>query len=148
MSLHIFGTADENTRQQMANVMKVNGPSAFGVLCADNHLGYSMPIGGVVASEDVVMPAGVGFDIGCGNMAVETNVMAADLDIAKVMDNIWANLSFGMGRKNNERVSHQVLEDIAHDDDRRIRALGTKAAAQLGTIGSMAQASTPRAPAG
>jgi len=48
-----------------------------------------MPIGGVLASQSVVMPAGVGYDIACGNCAVRTDLTAADLDVKNVMDEIW-----------------------------------------------------------
>ena len=43
-----------------------------GALMPDAHAGYSLPIGAVVATEGVVVPAWVGFDIGCGMLAVET----------------------------------------------------------------------------
>jgi tRNA-splicing ligase RtcB len=39
----------------------------------DAHLGYGMPIGGVLATEDVVIPNAVGVDIGCGMCAVQTS---------------------------------------------------------------------------
>ncbi|MDZ4340900.1 MAG: RtcB family protein [Candidatus Binatia bacterium] len=39
----------------------------------DAHAGYSLPIGAVVATEGVVVPAWVGFDIGCGMLAVQTS---------------------------------------------------------------------------
>ena len=41
-------------------------------LMADNHLGYSMPIGGVAGYREMVSPSGVGYDIGCGVMGVRT----------------------------------------------------------------------------
>ena len=41
-----------------------------GVICADGHLGYAQPVGGVIAYEKQICISGVGFDIGCGNMAV------------------------------------------------------------------------------
>ena len=41
-----------------------------GVLCADGHLGYAQPVGGVIAYEEHISVSGVGFDIACGNMAV------------------------------------------------------------------------------
>lgn len=44
-----------------------------GALMPDAHAGYSLPIGAVVATEGVVVPAWVGFDIGCGMLAVETS---------------------------------------------------------------------------
>lgn len=43
-----------------------------GALMADAHAGYAMPIGGVIATEGVVVPAWVGYDIGCGMCAVPT----------------------------------------------------------------------------
>lgn len=44
-----------------------------GALMPDAHAGYSLPIGAVVATEGVVVPAWVGFDIGCGMLAVQTS---------------------------------------------------------------------------
>lgn len=40
----------------------------------DAHLGYGMPIGGVMASEEMVVPNAVGVDIGCGMCAVKTSL--------------------------------------------------------------------------
>ena len=48
-------------------------------LMPDCHQGYGMPIGGVVAAKDAVIPAAVGVDIGCGMVAVETDVPAERL---------------------------------------------------------------------
>ena len=78
--------------------------------------GYSQPIGGVVALRHHVSPSGVGYDIGCGNLAAKTNIRIEALkpDVPRVMDEVWARVSFGMGRKNPERVDHPVLDDIAH----------------------------------
>ena len=65
MAVRIFGTHDEKTIQQLETCVAAE-EGAVGVLCADGHLGYSMPIGGVVAYRDHISPSGVGFDIGCG----------------------------------------------------------------------------------
>lgn len=45
-------------------------------LMPDCHVGYGMPIGGVIAVEDAIIPNAVGVDIGCGMVAVETNLDA------------------------------------------------------------------------
>ena len=58
----IYGKHDENTLAQFNDVMS---RAEKGVLCADGHLGYVMPIGGVAAYKNKVSPVGVGFDIGC-----------------------------------------------------------------------------------
>ncbi|GHU36974.1 hypothetical protein FACS1894172_20240 [Spirochaetia bacterium] len=45
-------------------------------LMPDAHVGYGMPIGGVIACEDAVIPNAVGVDIGCGMGAIKTNLEA------------------------------------------------------------------------
>jgi tRNA-splicing ligase RtcB len=67
--LQIFGQHDPATIAQMQTCLRV-GSVAGGVLCADGHLGYAQPVGGVVAYESDISISGVGFDIACGNMAV------------------------------------------------------------------------------
>jgi tRNA-splicing ligase RtcB len=135
-SIYFGNPIDPAAVAQLDRCLAVSGDDARGVLCADHHKGYSMPIGGVVASKSVVMPAGVGYDIGCGNMAVRTNVKAADVDVPKVMDEIFATLSFGMGRKNDEKADSLVLDAIARSPMHHIRSMASLAASQLGTIGS------------
>src|SRR5437879_12442019 len=82
---------------------------------ADHHKGYAVPIGGVVAYEDSISPSGVGYDIACGNKAVCTDARVEDLrrDIARIMDDVWHLVSFGVGRKNAERVDHELFDDPA-----------------------------------
>lgn len=133
--LTIFGTADERTIAQMENCLAVE-EGAIGVLCADNHLGYSQPIGAAVAYREHISPSGVGFDIGCGNKAVLTNLMAQDVDIPAVMDEIVRRISFGIGRVNNEPVDHPVLDEIRNAPFKPQRALYDLAAEQLGTVGA------------
>ena len=131
-----FGDVEPASLQQLERCLEVSGGASRGVLCADHHKGYSMPIGGVVASDRVVMPAGVGYDIGCGNCAVQTPLQAADIDVAKAMDEIWRTISFGMGRRNDERISeHPVFDAIARSPVKEQRDELAKARGQLGTVG-------------
>src|SRR4029077_964223 len=116
------------------------GDAEFGVLCADHHPGYSQPIGGAVAYEGYVSPAGVGYDIGCGNKAVLTDITRADLagigGVEAVMGEISKRISFGMGVPNREAVEHPVLEKIADAPFAPQRGLSGLARNQLGTVGS------------
>ncbi len=131
-----FGEVDAASRQQIERCLDASGEASRGVLCADHHKGYSMPIGGVVASINVVMPAGVGYDIACGNCAVQTPLKAADVDVSRVMDQIWRTISFGMGRNNDERIAeHPVFDSIARSQVKEQRKLLPLARGQLGTIG-------------
>jgi tRNA-splicing ligase RtcB len=57
-------------------------------------------------------------------------------DLSRVMDEIYARISFGVGRKNDEPVDHPVLDKIAETDFAPQRALRQLAANQLGTVGS------------
>ena len=140
MKIKTFGHVDERSRTQLTTCLtaaeRVEGCELPGVLCADHHPGYSQPIGGVVAYAHHVSPSGVGYDIACGNMAAQTNVRADDLDVPKVMDEIWRRISFGMGQNNNVRVESPVLDAIADSPVREQRPLAQIAANQLGTVGS------------
>lgn len=136
MGFPIYGQHDEATVQQMATCMS-SGSAAAGVLCADGHLGYNHPIGGVVGYTDHISVSGVGFDIACGNMAVRLDTRYADIaDKAQtILSDIASAISFGVGRTNDERVDH----DLFDSDLWRAAAVEDmkgKARAQLGTVGS------------
>ena len=70
-------------------------------LMPDCHVGYGMPIGGVIDCEDAVIPNAVGVDIGCGMVAVETNVSAEHFaDMSKrhaVMNTVKSLVPAGEG---------------------------------------------------
>jgi len=106
-------------------------------MMADHHKGYAVPIGGVVAYQDSISPSGVGFDIACGNKAVRLDIPASEIraNISMIMDDIWENLSFGIGLKNKQRVDHELFDDPAWTLP-AVRGLKDKARSQLGTIGS------------
>lgn len=137
--MKIFGPTDERSRQQLETCVVASGEAAPAVLCADHHPGYSMPIGGVLALKRSVIPAGVGYDIACGNCAVRTNIQVPDLhsEVPRLMDEIWRVISFGMGRNNNERIDdHPVYDQIANSPVAGQRKLLQIARNQLGTVGS------------
>jgi len=88
--------ADEGTLVQAKNL--ANLPFAFKhvVLMPDAHLGYGMPIGGVLATKGVVIPNAVGVDIGCGMCAVPTNLEVIKTEKLKdIMNGIRALVPLG-----------------------------------------------------
>jgi len=137
--MKIFGHHDEATIQQLKRCAAAE-PDAPAVLCADGHLGYSMPIGGVVGYRRHISPSGVGYDIACGNLAVRTTIKAADLEPAeyrRIADAIRHRVSFGIGRGNADPIrDHPVFESIAASPVARQRKLLGLARDQLGTVGS------------
>jgi tRNA-splicing ligase RtcB len=133
----IFGDHDDRTKDQMTRCMQF-GSVAGGVLCADGHLGYAQPVGGVIAYEEHVSVSGVGFDIGCGNMAVKLDLPKAAIadSIGPLLNEIAANVSFGLGRSNGERVEHALFDSPLWNEAAPIRNLKQMARNQLGTVGS------------
>lgn len=134
-NITIFGKEiiEEKTILQLENCLIED---SIGVLTADAHYGYSMPVGGCVAYKNHISPSGVGFDIACGNYAVKTDIKAIDINIKKIMDEIIKRISFGVGRPNNEPVDHPLFDKIANADFEPQRKLLQLAKNQLGTIGS------------
>src|SRR5215510_4633117 len=109
--VRIFGEHDERTKEQMARCMQY-GSVRGGVLCADGHLGYAQPVGGVIAYDEHISVSGVGFDIACGNMAVKLDVPKAAITdrVGPILGEIAANVSFGLGRTNAEKVDHDLFD--------------------------------------
>ena len=140
MHIYSFGPYDTRSYEQLDNCLNAafaKGDSPIGVLCADHHPGYSMPIGGVLATKHLIAPAAVGFDIACGNMAVSTDIDVKDIDIAKVMNEIGKVISFGIGRNNSEKINdHPIFDAIANSPVKPQRKLLQLAKQQLGTVGS------------
>jgi tRNA-splicing ligase RtcB len=138
-AIKTFGDVDRRSLEQLERCMAA-GDAEFGVLCADHHPGYSQPIGGAVAYEGYVSPSGVGYDIGCGNKAVQTELTRADLDVLggveRVMGEITRRIAFGMGVAAAERVDHEVLDQISNARFAPQRTLTQLAESQLGTVGS------------
>src|SRR5262249_19587901 len=135
--LTVFGEPDHATVAQMRNCMSV-GIVVAGTICADGHLGYAQPVGGVIAYEGQISISGVGFDIGCGNMAIRLDMPYATIRdrVGELIRDIGKTISFGVGRANNERVEHALLDDAEAWRASDMEAYRQKAAAQLGTVGS------------
>ena len=80
---------EDGALEQAKNL--ANLPFAFRhiAIMPDSHQGYGMPIGGVLATKDVVIPNAVGVDIGCGMCAVKTSLTDMDTEtLKKIMGEI------------------------------------------------------------
>jgi tRNA-splicing ligase RtcB len=76
---------EDSALQQAKNL--ANHPFSFKwvALMPDCHSGYGMPIGGVLATKNVIIPNAVGVDIGCGMQAVKTSIQNIDNDTIKAI---------------------------------------------------------------
>ena len=78
----------------------------------DCHQGYGMPIGGVIATKDVIIPNAVGVDIGCGMCAVKTSLTKIDIDtLKKIMSEIRKVIPVGF-KKHKEKQDESLMPDI------------------------------------
>ena len=122
--------------KQMANACALP-VSVAGALMPDAHVGYGLPIGGVLATENVVIPYAVGVDIACRmKMTVfdrKANTIAGQKDrLANILE---GETRFGVGASFKQRRDHEVM-----DEDWSVSPITErfrdKAWAQLGTSGS------------
>jgi tRNA-splicing ligase RtcB len=108
-----------------------------GALMPDAHVGYGLPIGGVLATADAVIPYAVGVDIACRMKLTVMDLPVSTLtgDRSRLKHAIERETRFGMGASFKARRQHDVL-----DADWRVTAvtagLKDRAWSQLGTSGS------------
>src|SRR5689334_16834592 len=70
---------DESAKKQLANIARMPFVHSHLAVMPDVHLGKGATVGSVIATKGAIIPAAVGVDIGCGMMAVQTNLKAKDL---------------------------------------------------------------------
>jgi tRNA-splicing ligase RtcB (3'-phosphate/5'-hydroxy nucleic acid ligase) len=133
----VWGSNHESDAlQQMKNACKL--PVAVsGALMPDAHVGYGLPIGGVLATLDAVIPYAVGVDIACRMKMTVLDLPKSALatDQSKLARVLERETRFGMGATFQSRHQHAVM-----DRDWRVTAVTAKmkdrAWSQLGTSGS------------
>jgi tRNA-splicing ligase RtcB len=122
--------------RQMANACRLP-VAAAGALMPDAHVGYGLPIGGVLATHDSVIPYAVGVDIAC---RMKMTVLDLPLDAlvhdeARLTNAIARETRFGIGASFKTRHEHDVMDADWRVTDLTAR-LKDRAWAQLGTSGS------------
>ncbi len=71
---------------------------AFGM--PDIHVGYGVPIGSVVATKDIIIPAAVGYDINCGMRVIVTPMEADRKEAVRIAESIRRDIPLGEGKRN------------------------------------------------
>ncbi len=135
----IFGEneIDEFAKRQLFDSLKL--PVAVsGALMPDAHVGYGLPIGGVLATENAVIPYGVGVDIGC-RMSLSVFPMKASYIKGKrfALENMLReHTKFGMYETHKIKHDHELFERSEFKEVPLLKKLKDKAYKQLGTSGS------------
>lgn len=125
----------EDSAIKQANNL-ANLPFAFKQICLmpDTHCGYGMPIGGVLATKNVVIPNAVGVDIGCGMCAVKSNIKEISIDnIKEIMSIIRESVPVGFNH-HKEKQENKVNIEIT-DDMKIVKEEYKNSLYSLGTLG-------------
>lgn len=136
----IYGASEIETgaKVQMNIAMKLPVAVA-GALMPDAHQGYGLPIGGVLATNNAVIPYGVGVDIGCRMALSIFEIPASFLEsnLSTLKDVIMRNTKFGAGNGylRHERVDHEVMDNKLFAEHHLLSSLKDKAWTQLGSSG-------------
>ena len=78
---------DEGTVAQASRAARLPFVDGHVALMPDAHVGIGATVGSVIPTRDAIIPSAVGVDIGCGMVATETDLVAADLpdDLGRLM---------------------------------------------------------------
>lgn len=112
--------------------------SVAGALMPDAHAGYGLPIGGVLATENAVIPYGVGVDIGCRMCLSVFDIEPKELTQREQYFTRELNEAtlFGGGREFAKATEHEVMDRPEFEQLPLLKGLQARAARQLGTSGS------------
>jgi len=129
---------EEGAVKQALNL--ANLPFAFGHICLmpDTHQGYGMPIGGVLAAKNVIVPNAVGVDIGCGMCAVKTNIEAGNIErkqLTQIMAGIRELVPLGFDHHKERQDESLMPQGYNLDEMVIVKREYLAALKQLGTLG-------------
>ncbi|MEM4198656.1 MAG: RtcB family protein, partial [Candidatus Caldarchaeum sp.] len=116
----------DRTLEQAVNVASLPGIVKQAVVLPDAHEGYGFPIGGVAAmdaTEGVISPGGVGYDINCGVRLMVTNLTVEDVRprIVELVNTVFRNVPAGLGsRRKDFVVTHSDLDRLAVEGARYV----------------------------
>ncbi len=136
---NVFGAdqIEEGALHQMYQAAKL--PVAIaGALMPDAHHGYGLPIGGVLATENAVIPYGVGVDIGCRMCLSIFDIDVKDLTQREAffVRELGEATLFGSGAQFQQAANHEVMDNKLFFELPLLKSLHTRAWKQLGSSGS------------
>ncbi len=111
---------------QAKNLSQLDFVHKWVALMPDTHQGYGMPIGGVAALIDHVIPNAVGVDIGCGMVFTHTNVSVSELTDDKskeIIKRVMEEIPLGFSH-HKEKQSSLILEKFLDESDYDYSTLG------------------------
>lgn len=129
---------DERTVEQAARAARLPFVAGHVALMPDAHLGIGATVGSVIPTRGAIIPAAVGVDIGCGMVASQTTLTAADLpdSLAPLMPLVEARIPAGVGRDHDDAEMDQALAALGRPHTALTGKQEVTIARQFGTLGS------------
>lgn len=129
---------DEKTLEQAMNLANLPFTYKHVSLMPDTHAGYGMPIGGVLATDGVIIPNAVGVDIGCGMCAMKTDLRASlvsKTSLEEMVDKIKEKIPIGFEIHTEKQEENLMPQGFKLDELYVVKHQYQAALKQLGSLG-------------
>jgi len=129
---------EEGAMKQAYNLANLPFVVSHICLMPDTHAGYGMPIGGVMATQGVIVPNAVGVDIGCGMCAIETNIKTDELErnqLTQIMSGIRELIPLGFDHHKERQDESLMPQGYNIDGMVVVNREYNASLKQLGTLG-------------
>src|SRR5262245_50573171 len=122
LSRGLFDKTDEKLWSQAAASAAYPGAIGF-YLMPDTHVGYGIPVGGVLVTEDTIVQAGSGYDISCGVVYMKVPALHAEQVVDKTVRRRWIRaverrVATGIGSHRPEKapaVTRKLVDDVLRE---------------------------------
>ena len=116
----ILNQMDLQVYDQISNVATLPGITNYAYCMPDGHSGYGFPIGGVAAmdaTEGVISPGGIGFDINCGMRLLTTNLTFKDVQphLKKLVDRLFQRVPAGVGSQGFVKLDKATFRKVIEE---------------------------------
>ena len=147
MPVRIWGNdIEQGTLNQAERTARLPIVAGHVALMPDAHVGIGATVGSVIPTQNAIIPAAVGVDIGCGMIAVETDLRAGQLpdDMQPLIGKFGRSVPAGVGKRRNlrstgasdQRITRRAEKWMAEHPHDLPNGLDHTALSQLGTLGS------------
>ena len=130
---------EDSAMEQITNLTTLPFLFHHLAIMPDVHTGKGMPIGGVLACTDAVIPNAVGVDIGCGMCAVKTNWKVADITTEVLRKRIMRGIRkrIPLGKEHHKQAQDERLLPQGHDIDKLeiVKRRQVSILKEIGTLG-------------
>jgi tRNA-splicing ligase RtcB len=129
---------EPGTIEQAARAARLPFVPSHVALMPDAHVGFGSTVGSVIPTEGAIIPSAVGVDIGCGMIATETTLTAADLpdDLSALMPLVERGIPAGVGQGHDDSAVDDALAALGRPHTELTGRQEATTARQFGTLGS------------